>query len=57
MGTEQQFIDSIRKSYQTELPHIRLGSTMLQGKIIGEAEVSIPLCMMKKHGIIAGATS
>jgi len=29
MGTEQQFIDSIRKSYQTELPHIRVGSTML----------------------------
>jgi DNA helicase HerA-like ATPase len=51
-----QFIQAINKSYHTELPSIRLGSGILNGEVIAEAEVNLPLRMMNRHGLIAGAT-
>jgi uncharacterized protein len=51
-----KFIESINKSYHTDQPHIYLGAGVLDGEIIKEATVNLPLKMMNRHGLIAGAT-
>jgi DNA helicase HerA-like ATPase len=53
---KQDFISAITKSYTTDAPHIYLGAGLLDGEIIAEAKVNLPLRMMNRHGLIAGAT-
>ncbi len=50
------FIKKVQESYKPSGPFIYLGAGILDGKIIAEAEVNIPLKMMNRHGLIAGAT-
>src|SRR5690606_25596963 len=56
VSKREAFIAAIQKSYKTDKPAIRLGSAILDGEIIGEAEIHLPLKMMNRHGLIAGAT-
>lgn len=56
MAEIDQFTQAINKSYHTDLPSIRLGSGILNGEIISDAQVNLPLRMMNRHGLIAGAT-
>ena len=56
MSTKEQFIASIQKSYKTDKPSIYLGSALLDGEILSEARVNLPLRMMNRHGLVAGAT-
>lgn len=56
MSKKEQFIAAIQKSYQTDKPVIHLGSAILDGEVIGEARVNLPLRMMNRHGLVAGAT-
>ncbi|MCE7067874.1 helicase HerA-like domain-containing protein [Dyadobacter sp. CY326] len=56
MSKKEQFIAAIQKSYKTDKPVIHLGSAILDGEIIGEARVNLPLRMMNRHGLVAGAT-
>ncbi len=50
------FTAAINKSYNTPNPSIYLGAGLLDGEIIADAKVSLPLRMMNRHGLIAGAT-
>ena len=50
------FSEKITKSYSSSGASIYLGAGILDGEIIAEAEVSLPLRMMNRHGLIAGAT-
>lgn len=56
MSKRDLFIAAIQKSYQTNQPAIHLGSAILDGEIITEAKVNLPLKMMNRHGLVAGAT-
>ncbi len=56
MSKRDQFVAAIQKSYQTSQPSIHLGSAILDGEIITEAQVNLPLKMMNRHGLVAGAT-
>lgn len=56
MEKKELFIQKIQSSYNTVNPHIYLGAGLLDGEIIKEAQVNIPLKMMNRHGLIAGAT-
>ncbi|NIJ51382.1 helicase HerA-like domain-containing protein [Dyadobacter arcticus] len=56
MSKKEQFVAAIQKSYLTDKPVIRLGSAILEAEIIGEARVNLPLRMMNRHGLVAGAT-
>ncbi len=56
MSTKQQFIDAIQKSYSSNEPHIYLGAGIFEGEIVPEAKINLPLRMMNRHGLIAGAT-
>ncbi|TDB63332.1 helicase HerA-like domain-containing protein [Arundinibacter roseus] len=56
MTHKEKFIEAIQKSYSTTLPGIHLGSGILDGEVVTDARVTIPLRMMNRHGLIAGAT-
>jgi DNA helicase HerA-like ATPase len=53
---QDAFIEAVKKSYSPTGSFIYLGAGILEGNIIAEAEVNIPLKMMNRHGLIAGAT-
>jgi uncharacterized protein len=54
--SKEKFIASINNSYTTSLPSIYLGAGILNGEIIAEAKVNLPLRMMNRHGLVTGAT-
>jgi uncharacterized protein len=54
--SQASFIESIKKSYTTSLPSIYLGAGVLDGAILPEAKVNLPLRMMNRHGLVTGAT-
>ena len=56
MSKKDLFSQSINNSYSTEYPHIYLGAGILDGEVVAEAKVNLPLRMMNRHGLIAGAT-
>ncbi len=56
MSKSDLFTAAIQKSYQTNQSAIHLGSAILEGEIITEAKVNLPLKMMNRHGLVAGAT-
>lgn len=47
---------AIAAGYRFEGPALRLGAVMLDGAVHPDATVAIPLSMMNRHGLIAGAT-
>ncbi len=50
------FAEKITKSYTSSGASIYLGAGILDGEIIADAQVNLPLKMMNRHGLIAGAT-
>lgn len=53
---KEQFTEDIQKGYTFKGEAIRLGSAMLNGEVMSEAEVLAPLSTMNRHGLICGAT-
>jgi len=56
MDKKEQFIETIKNGYTFKGETIKIGAGMLDGEVIPEAEVFIPLATMNRHGLIAGAT-
>lgn len=56
MPNQKDFVSKINASYTFSGPTIELGSGILDGQVIPEAKVQIPLSTMNRHGLIAGAT-
>jgi uncharacterized protein len=50
------FSDAIAGAYKAEGPVIDLGRGVHDGKLEQEAVVQVPLAMMNRHGLVAGAT-
>jgi len=50
------FVKEIATAYATTGPAIELGSAMLDGAVQPQAGVRLPLSMMSRHGLVAGAT-
>ena len=50
------FGPAIAAAYATDGPAIELGLGVLEGAVVPEAAVRIPLAMMNRHGLVAGAT-
>lgn len=50
------FIEKIRASYSPSGNFIYLGAGILDGEPLGDAEINLPLKMMNRHGLVAGAT-
>ena len=52
----EKFVSAINTSYAMSGATIYLGAGILDGNIIGEAKVNLPLRMMTRHGLVTGAT-
>ncbi|SMC66635.1 helicase HerA-like domain-containing protein [Pedobacter nyackensis] len=50
------FTEKIKASYKPSGSYIYLGAGILDGEVLAEAEVNLPLHMMNRHGLVAGAT-
>ncbi len=50
------FTEKIKASYAPTGASIYLGAGILDSEVLAEAEVNLPLRMMNRHGLIAGAT-
>lgn len=56
MANREKFIEELNKRYQPKGQFIVLGKGILDGEVIPEVNVSIPLKTINRHGLIAGAT-
>ena len=56
MSKENQFLNTITEGYAFKGDCIELGGAMLNGEVVENCIVKIPLKTMNRHGLIAGAT-
>ncbi len=56
MALKEDFIHEIQNNYQYKGDKIVLGKAKLNGEVLPDAEISIALKTMNRHGLIAGAT-
>ena len=56
MAKKADFIQTIEQGYTFKGDSIILGGAMLDGEVMTNTYVKIPLKMMNRHGLIAGAT-
>ncbi len=56
MSRKEDFIQTIEHGYTFKGDSIVLGAAMLDGEVMTDTYVKIPLRMMNRHGLIAGAT-
>lgn len=56
MADKNKFVETMQSGYSFKGETIRIGSAMLNGEVVAEAPVSIPLSIMNRHGLVTGAT-
>ena len=56
MSKIADFLKHINDGYNCQGDYITLGSAILDGETISDAQVKVPLKTMNRHGLIAGAT-
>lgn len=56
MDKKAQFIETINNGYTFKGASLLLGKGMLDGQLVSETSVSVPLKTMNRHGLISGAT-
>ena len=53
---KEAFIEQISKAYTFQGSSIIIGCGMYEGQVVKETVIRLPLRMMNRHGLIAGAT-
>ena len=56
MADKAKFIQELSTKYASKGEFITLGKAMLDGEVVTEVDVKIPLKTINRHGLIAGAT-
>jgi len=56
MANKDSFIDTIKTGYSFKGETIKIGAGMLDGEVIPQAEIFLPLSTMNRHGLVTGAT-
>ena len=56
MADQQQFTETIQQGYTFQQATIPIGAAMLDGQVIPQTVVRVPLKTMNRHGLISGAT-
>ncbi len=56
MPTKEEFIQSLKDGYTFKGESVKIGAAVLDGTVIPEAVINLPLKTMNRHGLIAGAT-
>ena len=53
---DDAFVREMTEGYAFDEPSLVLGAPMLDGEVAAEAPVRLPLSMVNRHGLVAGAT-
>ncbi len=56
MADKNKFIEDIKNGYSFKGESVKIGAAMLDGEVVSEASIYLPLKTMNRHGLIAGAT-
>ncbi len=56
MTTKENFLQKIKDGYSFKGDAVLIGTGMLDGEVIQDADILLPLKTMNRHGLIAGAT-
>jgi hypothetical protein len=56
MADKQIFIEKIKQGYSFKGESVQIGAAVLDGEVIPEAGIFLPLKTLNRHGLIAGAT-
>lgn len=56
MANKEAFVSAITAGYTFKGESVKIGAAVLEGEIIAEASINLPLKTMNRHGLIAGAT-
>jgi len=56
MANKDAFIQAIKDGYTFKGESVKIGAGMLDGEVVADAAVFLPLKTMNRHGLIAGAT-
>ncbi len=56
MLTQKQLLETVKTGYSFNGENVKLGCAMLDGNLVSEADIFLPLKTMNRHGLIAGAT-
>ncbi|HVX26030.1 MAG TPA: helicase HerA-like domain-containing protein [Parafilimonas sp.] len=56
MPTQQQLLEAVKSGYTFKGENVKIGRAMLDGNVVDNADVFLPLKTMNRHGLIAGAT-
>jgi uncharacterized protein len=50
------FVETIQQGYSNKGEQFLLGAAMHEGKVYADAKINVPLRMLNRHGLVAGAT-
>jgi uncharacterized protein len=56
MSNIEQFTDTVTKGYTFKGEKVKIGVGVLDGNVVSDADVFLPLKTLNRHGLIAGAT-
>ncbi|MDQ0476726.1 MULTISPECIES: helicase HerA-like domain-containing protein [Chryseobacterium] len=56
MADKAKFVQELSSRYAPKGEFITLGKAMLDGEVVSEVDITIPLKTINRHGLIAGAT-
>lgn len=56
MASQNKFVEEIKAGYAFKGESVKIGTAMLNGEVVPEADVFLPLKTMNRHGLISGAT-
>ena len=56
MPSKEAFIQAIKDGYTFKGEAVKIGCAVLDGEVVAEAAINLPLKTMNRHGLIAGAT-
>lgn len=56
MADKNKFIEDIKNGYTFKGESVKIGAAILDGEVVAEAGIYLPLKTMNRHGLIAGAT-
>lgn len=56
MAKKDDFVTAIKAGYSFQGESVKIGAAILDGQVIADAGIYLPLKTMNRHGLIAGAT-
>ena len=56
MENKEEFIQAVKTGYTFKGDSVKIGAGMLDGEVVSEAGIYLPLKTLNRHGLIAGAT-